>query len=228
MDVTEIQQALREIGFPIEVNGQLDDRSVEAVSDFQRGWARGDDLAVDGDPGPLTQAALTTCVAEGGKCGEFFVFREFKNRCNDNTWPKVNRTLVRGLDAYRRQAGPVSIVSAFRDDDCNAQAGGAQLSQHRHGNAADVPEALSQAEVVALGVFSGVGVVFDTDMVVHVDCRHEGPNTTGGAPDSPTIWFYGGPSEGVFDEEPGERAQYTRRAGEGASEAGDSEGAEAR
>ena len=221
MDTTEIQQALRDIGFPIEVSGHPDAPTVEAVEDFQRGWARGDDLAVDGDAGPLTQAALAQCVAEGGRCGEFFVFREFKNRCNDNSWPKVSRSLVRGLDAYRRQAGPVSIVSAYRDDDCNAQAGGAPLSQHRHGNAVDVPEALTQAAVVALGVFSGIGVVFDTDMVVHVDCRHEGPNTTAGTPDSPTIWFYGGPSETVFAEEPGEHARHTR-AGAAASGGGGS------
>lgn len=222
MDTTEIQQALKEIGFPIEVNGQLDRTTIDAVSDFQQGWSLGDDLAVDGDPGPLTQAALTKCVSEGSKCGEFFVFREFKNRCNDNSWPKVNRTLVRGLDAYRKQAGPVNIVSAFRDDDCNAQAGGAPQSQHRHGNVADIPEALSQAEVVALGVFSGIGVVFDTDMVVHVDCRHEGPNPTGGSPDSPTIWFYGGPSETIFDEEPGEHARHTSARGD-AGNAGETE-----
>ncbi|HVF13162.1 MAG TPA: D-Ala-D-Ala carboxypeptidase family metallohydrolase [Acidimicrobiales bacterium] len=213
MDTAQIQQALVDIGFPIGVNGQMDAPTVEAVHDFQRGWSRGDDLAIDGDPGPLTQAALTRCREEGGKCGEFFLFREFKNRCNDNTWPKVNRTLVRGLDAYRRQAGPVSIVSAYRDDDCNAQAGGAPLSQHRHGNAADIPGALSQGAVVSLGVFIGVGVVFDSGLVVHVDCRHEGPNTTGGSPDSPTIWFYGGPTETIFDEEPGEHARYTGGSG---------------
>ncbi len=208
MDTSEIQQALRDIGFPIEVTGHQDDRTTEAVRDFQRGWSRGTDLAIDGDAGPLTQAALTTCLEEGGKSGEFFVFSEFKNRCNDNTWPKVNRELVRGLDAYRRKVGPVEIVSAYRDDDCNAQAGGAPQSQHRHGNAADIPGAMSQADVVALGVFSGIGVVFDSGLVVHVDCRHEGPNVTGGAPNEPTIWFYGAPTEGFFAEEPGEDALY--------------------
>jgi len=210
MDMTEIQQALRDIGFPIDVSGERDSRTQEAVKDFQRGWSRGDDLDIDGDPGPLTQAALKRCREEGGKCGEFFVFREFRNRCNDNSWPKVSRTLVRGLDAYRRKVGAVDIVSAFRDDDCNAAAGGAPLSQHRHGNAADIPGAMTQEAAVALGVFSGIGVVFDTGLVVHVDCRHEGPNTTGGSPDSPTIWFYGGPSETIFDEEPGEYALHTQ------------------
>jgi hypothetical protein len=212
MDTAEIQKALRDIGFPIEVTGQLDGKTQEAVGDFQRGWSRGTDLAIDRDPGPLTQAALTQCLAEGGKCGEFFVFKEFRNRCNDNTWPKVNRVLVRALDAYRRQVGPVNIVSAYRDDDCNAQAGGAPLSQHRHGNAADIPGAISQAGAEALGVFSGIGVVFDSGLVVHVDCRHDGPNTTGGTPDAPTIWFYGGPSETIFDEEPGEYARYSEGA----------------
>lgn len=211
MNATEIQRALADIGWPIAVDGQIGPQTQDAVKDFQRGWALGEELAIDGDPGSRTQAALEQSLQAGGKCGRFFAFREFANDCSDTTWIRVNRVLVRALDRYREGVGPTAILSGYRTEHCNIEVGGATSSQHRHGNASDIVGVLSEDDVKALRLFSGIGVVGATGLVVHGDVRHDGPNTTGGTPDAPTIWYYGigVANDRRLGEEPGEDKKYS-------------------
>lgn len=117
------------------MDGSFGDRTKEAVSDFQQGFAFYD-LLVDGFAGPQTHGALRRCLDSGGSCGEHFRFAEFRSKGNGRI--KVHRDLVRGLDHYRKRYGPTAVVSAYRDPLHNAKVGGARNSQHLYGNAADI------------------------------------------------------------------------------------------
>ena len=181
-----IQQALRDIGWPLAVDGVFGARTREAVRDFQRGYALAA-LPATGRAGPRTQAALEDSRAHGGRASEHFRFRELRSK--GDGWIKLDRALVNGLERYRSAlGGPVAIVSGYRDPAHNAAVGGATSSQHLFGNAADVPPALSVDRVRALRVFSGIGFDPASGLVRHVDVRHRGPNATGGTPANPTVF----------------------------------------
>lgn len=185
----QIQQALRDIGWPIVVDGAVGPQTRQAVADFQRGWAFWG-LGVDGAPGPETQKAIEACLSANGKCSAYFTFREFASK--GNGWVKVASALAFGLDRYRERAGgPVVVVSGYRDPARNSAAGGATNSQHLYGNACDLAPRLTVDQVRSLGVFSGVGWNRGSGLVAHVDVRHVGPNTSGGTPANPTTWIYG-------------------------------------
>src|ERR1044072_9111297 len=172
---TELQRALRLRGWPIRVDGQLGERTQEAVRDFQRGYAFST-LVAGGHAGPRTHDALRTCIRRGGRCSQHFSFRAF--RSPGDGWIKLDRALVRGLEAYRAELGaPVTIEpgGGYRDPECNAALGGTPDSQHLHGLAADVEPELPLARVHALRVFSGIGCDARTGLVRHVDVRHSGP-----------------------------------------------------
>lgn len=189
MDARELQHALAEIGWPLDVDGNVGPQTRRAVADFQRGYAWAP-LDADGVAGPLTRAAIEYSLANGGACCQWFTFREFASK--GDGWIRVAAALAWGLDRFReRVGGPVSLVSGYRDPARNRAVGGASSSQHLYGNAADVPQVLDADEVAALGAFSGIGIVRATGMVAHVDVRHLGPNTTGGSIGDPTTWFYG-------------------------------------
>lgn len=184
----DVQNALRRIGWPIVADGAYGPRTHQAVLDFQRGWDPWD-LLVDGAAGPQTREALRASLAYGGACGAGFRFVEFASK--GDRWIKVHRALVAGLVVYRQRYGaPVRIVSGYRDPLHNAAEGGAHNSQHLYGNAADVEPRASLAAVRNLRLFSGIGVNRRSGRVSHVDVRHVGPNTTGGTPTSPTVWYY--------------------------------------
>jgi hypothetical protein len=58
-------------------------------------------------------------------------------------------------------------------------------------NAADLAEhRLTYQHIKALRVFSGIGYIESSSLVLHVDVRHVGPNTTNGTPQRPTTWPY--------------------------------------
>ena len=197
MSVREVQRTLREIGWPVKVDGAFGDQTHNATRDFQRGfafWA----LSVDGDPGPKTQEALRHSAAQGGRCSPNFLFREFKSR--GNGWIKVSRALVKGLEDYRDLVGgPVQVISGYRDPAYNAGIpGAAKNSQHVYGNAADIGAVVGRREVARLRRFSGIGYQASTGRVRHVDVRHVGPNTTGNTVDNPAQWPYGA---GLLPEE---------------------------
>jgi peptidoglycan hydrolase-like protein with peptidoglycan-binding domain len=188
MDAKEVQGALRQLGWPIEVDGSFGPVTRQAVLDFQQAFSF-HDLLVDGFAGPQVYEALRRCIDSGGKCGTYFAFREFKSK--GDGWIKVSRALVRALDAYRQRYGPTKVTSGYRDIKHNQKVGGARNSQHLYGNAADIPGVASRNAVQNLGLFSGIGYRARDGLVVHVDVRHVGPNTTGGSPSAPTVWQYG-------------------------------------
>lgn len=187
MSTRAVQQALRKIGWPVEVDGVFGPQTSAAVRDFQRGYTF-ERLGSSGRAGPRTRAALRACVANGGRCSEHFRFREFRSK--GDGWIKVDRALVRGLERYRGLLGkPVTIISGYRDPAHNVAVGGASNSQHLFGNAADIPPALSLALVRGLRAFSGIGVDRATGLVRHIDVRHRGPNPTGGTLANPSVFF---------------------------------------
>ncbi len=189
MNTRQVQEHLKAIGWPISVDGAYGPRTMEAVTDFQRGYAFRS-LSIDGWAGSDTWDALAHSLANGGKCGAYFAFREFASK--GNGWIKVHRTLVLGLDRYRELVGgSVGIESGYRDPQHNARVGGAKNSQHLYGNAADLRPVVGVPAVRKLAHFSGIGRVGSSGLVRHVDVRHEGPaNTTGGSIKAPTEWVY--------------------------------------
>lgn len=191
MTTREVQQHLRKIGWPLKVDGSFGPQTFAAVKDFQRGFAFGRPLLADGHAGPVTWKALVLCVERDGRCSEHFKFVEFKSR--GNGWIKVHRSLVLGLEAYRKALGRPVAFSGYRDPAHNRRVGGKPASQHLHGNAADLfLPALTANKVKALRRFSGIGVQQASGLVRHVDVRHVGPNTTRGTVTNPTVWFYPG------------------------------------
>ncbi len=181
----DVPGALRDIGWPLgpSPSGAL---VRTAVRDFQVGYDPGPGrpiLAADGLAGPATQAALRACLDRGGRCSEFFAFREFASK--GNGWIRTYWLLVRNLDHYRREVGrPVSIVSGYRDPAHNRRVGGATRSQHMAATAADLVPVLSLERVWSWGLFTGIGYQAATRKVRHVDMRP-------GNPARPTIWRYG-------------------------------------
>lgn len=187
MDTRQVQQALKDIGWPITVDGSFGDSTHRAVQAFQKGFSYYD-LLVDGYAGAQTHEALRLVLDRGGRCDDFFFYREFKS--NGNGWINVHRDLVRGLHEYRLRYGSTSIVSGYRDPIYNRKIGSVPNSQHVYGNAADIDDVASVNAVRNLGRFSGIGYQGSTGKVRHVDVRHVGPNTTGGTVSNPTIWRY--------------------------------------
>lgn len=180
------------IGFPLDRPGLGDDAALRrAIRDFQ--WSLG--LKVDGVWGERTQLAAYFCGLDGGRITEHFTFREFACRCWErghhgakfcHGWPKVDRRLVVGLEELRRaNGGPISIVNGYRCPAYNRQVGGARLSQHQKGKAADVSQRLTLKPVRALQVFRGIGYRRVGGLVLHVDVR-SGPSLA-----NPTTWVYG-------------------------------------
>jgi uncharacterized protein YcbK (DUF882 family) len=127
-------------------------------------------------------------VVNGGQCSPHFVYAEFKSR--GNGWIELDRALVLGLEEYREEVGgPVIVSSGYRDPKYNQSIGSPYNSQHVYGNAADVEQKLRLGPVKKLRRFSGIGVVKRTGLVLHMDVRHRGPNTSGGTPEDPTIFY---------------------------------------
>jgi zinc D-Ala-D-Ala carboxypeptidase len=197
--VREAQWLLRNIGWPISVDGNLGPRTREAVEDFKRGfnlYGRSSEdgiepfQRIDGRLGPVTLKRIRWSADHNGRCSRHFNYREFRSK--GNGWIKVHRELLKGLEEYRDAAGPTAIVSGYRDPAHNAAVGGASSSQHKYATAVDLNPKLTQSRVAGMRRFSGIGVQRASGLVRHVDVRHAGANnTTGGTPSSPTIWFYG-------------------------------------
>jgi hypothetical protein len=157
-----------------------------AVRDFQRGYAFST-LVAGGGVGPRTQTALRMSIRRGGRCSQHFTFRSF--RSPGDGWIKLDRVLVRALEAYRTALGkPVTILAGHIDAEWNEAYGGDPDSQHLHGTAADIEPEMTLDDAFALRVFSGIGYDARTGLVVHVDVRHAGPAPDGGTVANPAIW----------------------------------------
>ena len=187
LSVKDIQEILKKLGWPLKVDGEMGKETFSGIKDFQRGFAWWD-LLIDGNAGIKTKEALRYAVENEGCCSLHFKFTEFRSK--GNGWIKVHRSLIRGLEEVRDKVGPLTILSGYRDPAHNARVGGATSSQHLHGNACDPVKDLPLDVVKGVRRFSGIGIRRADNKVRHVDVRHEGPNTTGGTPQNPTIWFY--------------------------------------
>ncbi|HMJ02517.1 MAG TPA: peptidoglycan-binding protein [Conexibacter sp.] len=182
----ELQRALRLLGWSLRVDGAYGERTAAAVREFQRGFAFST-LVSSGNAGPRTRAALRASIRRGGRCSRHFSFRAF--RSPGDGWIKLDRALVRGLEAYRAELGaPVAVLGGYRDPAWNAAHGGDPDSQHFHGTAADLDPLLPLERVVALRAFSGIGCDVASGLVRHVDVRHVGPAPDGATVASPTVW----------------------------------------
>ena len=190
--VRNVQRWLKEIGWPIEVDGVRGPQTRRAIERFQLGYCGpGAPLEVDGQLDDQTVRAIEWSAAKGGKCSEHFRYREFASKGNGDI--VVHRALVRVLERLRDEVGrPVQIVSGYRDPFHNQRIGGAQFSQHLYGTAADVPESLRLSVGRAMNAgATGIGFDEDNGWVEHIDVRHVGPNnTTGAKVGSPTTWAY--------------------------------------
>jgi hypothetical protein len=185
----EVIRALRAIGMPM---GSSPSPKIlhEVISDFQRAWTFSK-LLIDGRAGPKTRKALELCERRDGRISRHFTLAEFESKGTDDYTIRINRALIRGLEAYRTKLGrSVTIISGYRTPVHNDNVGGASSSQHVYGNASDLIPLLTLDEVRALGKFSGIGYDQASGKVRHVDVRHKGPNTTGGRPSAPTVWRY--------------------------------------
>jgi GH25 family lysozyme M1 (1,4-beta-N-acetylmuramidase) len=186
LSTTDTQKLLKQIGWPIAVDGKRGPQTAQAIKDFQRGFL-GDPpakpLLQDGLVAGKTEQALRSSAANGGHCSKHFQFKEFAS--SHTGWIRTHRELVAGLEKLRAHVGhPIGILSGFRDFDL-----GASLSQHKFGNAIDPTVTLPHfSEVAALKVFSGIGHFASNGLVRHVDVRHVGPNSTGGTKGRPTIF----------------------------------------
>ena len=169
------------------------------IANFQRGWALGTWLAVDGKYGPKTDAALKLSYnnlrAHKPTCSAHFSFSEFRCKCNgrqrgcQGVW--IHRVHVQRLEAFRNSMGAFVPVSGCRCPGHNKAVGGASSSQHQFGVATDIPGRLSTAVVRSKRLFAGIGFSQSSGKVLHVDSRDVGGhNTTGGTTSNPTIWRY--------------------------------------
>ena len=156
MTNTQIQSLLTYLGYdPGGVDGILGKNTRAAVLAFQTQ----EGLAVDGSPGPITQAALLDAVAAGRFRAEdaatpddstgtwwdeirYFAREEFRCKCKGNHcggFPaEPEESLVRIADALRENAGvPITVSSGVRCQTHNASVGGKYNSRHLTGKAMD-------------------------------------------------------------------------------------------
>lgn len=180
----EARRILRELGWGWRARSW---RYRRALRDFQRGWALGRPLAVDGILGPNTKNALKRSyrrhLAGKGTASKDFSYSEFQ--CKDRARYgrrlrgcraiHLDHRLVRVLQKARdRMGGPIHVVSGYRCPRYNARIGGARRSQHLYGRAGDVPEQRGLAFWRGCGA-RGVGLDGRTRLAQHVDV---GPKRT--------------------------------------------------
>lgn len=170
MNLHDIQRRLTDNHFDTKgINGVLNVPTLVAVKTFQRAYAGPNKLLdIDGDPGPLTQAALLQLP----NLSPHFVVAE--------TWCKhcqqvgVYRGLLLGLEALRAARGrPIALASCYRCPVHNKDVGGAPDSMHVFGAAGDLDlrsTVISVTAARAVRQFSGIGN--RGSLASHVDVRH--------------------------------------------------------
>ena len=169
------------------------------TAEFQRAWALGPALKVDGVWGPQTAAAgalsLQNRLTGQGDLSEHFSAKEFWCRCGGTLAGckkvSVHRGLLLSLENLRQDQAPLRIVSGYRCPLHNKVVGGVGDSQHLYGTAADIAPNLSYRQVKILGAFSGIGYLARTSRVCHVDRRDLSPhNPTKSSLQTPAMWKY--------------------------------------
>lgn len=197
MNTTDRAKALRQLGWRTRTTGEYQ----QALKHFQRGWALGPALSIDGHAGPHTDAALAMSQARfrEGKptASKHFSFEEFACKCNGrySSCPRiwVVRELLGSLEELREKCYPGGLtpISGCRCNAHNKAVGGAKSSQHMLGGACDIPPVVSRQKMAALGLFAGIGYNLSSGKVSHVDRRDAaGNNTTDARRGRPTVWIY--------------------------------------
>ena len=183
--VRTVQRYLREVGWPLEIDGVAGPKTRDAISQFQRGY-RFTRLRRTGrcPRGSRTYYRLRRCARRGparrgygGRCSPHFRFKEFASK--GNGWIKVDRKLVIFLERYRKRVGHgVTPVSPYRDPAHNRRVGGAACSWHTDacghegGQASDLVPELTPAVVRWIdreGYIGGIGYQRSSGLVRHVD-----------------------------------------------------------
>lgn len=184
---------LSRLGWRIRSKGDV----VRAVEDFQRGWNLGPALVIDGVVGPKTMAAILQSSDRRRKglptASPHFSWTEARCKCGGRyagcRTIRVHRGLWQSLEDLRaaHYGRGLPLISVYRCPGRNAAVGGARLSQHMAGLAADIPSTVKSSRVKALKAFAGIGITASTDTVAHVDRRDlaGGPSVT-----NPATWFY--------------------------------------
>ena len=206
--VKAIQQRLNRMGFNAGVEDGLNGPSTRlGVARFQLAYNLGNPLAVDGQYGPFTLAAMDE-VEKRGRISANFSLNEVRSKGDRTAF--IHRDMLRGLETLRSRVGrPLALVSAWRDIAHNRRVGGATSSQHTYGDAPEllrVRDRFPRNSILTAGraadfnrgyitledaqkleLFSGLGWRLDSGKrwVTHVDIR------TSRSPKDPSIWRYG-------------------------------------
>jgi hypothetical protein len=101
-----VQTLLKQIGFPIKVDGVRTGDTVKAIKAFQRGYVGAPPvrpLVQDGLVSSKTEKALRASAAKNGHCSEHFRFKEFASSRTGAIL--THRELVIGLEKLRAHIG---------------------------------------------------------------------------------------------------------------------------
>lgn len=163
MTTKQVQLLLAYLGYEVDPDGIPGKQTQKAVYTFQKEY---DITPVDGDAGPITNAALVQAVADGwqrptekqdvpdtnvGSTGtfwdeiDFWTRAEFGCQCKDYKGPycdgfpvEPDESLVRLADRVRKHFGrPAHRSSGIRCKQHNADSGGVWNSKHMSGKALD-------------------------------------------------------------------------------------------
>lgn len=144
-DLTRAQAKtiLYNLGWRVNTSSRLS----QAIRDFQAGWNLGAALAVDGNVGPNTSAAMRLSEARrrAGRttASANFSFTTVRCRCGGKyaSCRRIfqKRKAFQMMERYRAANGPFSVVSACRCPSRNRAVGGSSSSRHVSGLACDVP-----------------------------------------------------------------------------------------
>ena len=159
MKPTEIKSSLIRLGWPEELVDTQHELTV-AIEHFQRGYARGVALSVDGIVGAKTEAAIRDCLAHDGLASKSFTWRQTASHGNGDIFP--TRALLMAGDVLKafclRTYGSFQALSICRDPAWNIDQGGSTNppSPHLSGEAIDFTPHLTVAQAKGLRVFIGL------------------------------------------------------------------------
>lgn len=192
MTTKQIQYLLAYLGYDVAPDGIIGKQTRDAVKAFQKEYGG---LAVDGDAGVATCAALRKAVGEGwtrpatepdvtdGTSWDgirHFKKAEFACKCGRrycNGYPaELDMDMVRAADEIRARIGkPIRINSGLRCRQHNANEGGVSNSRHMDGLAADLgnPAGVTPAQMAAVAedVLHGGGGIGIYSWGIHIDTR---------------------------------------------------------
>jgi len=121
---------------------------------------------------PVHDARPYSLADDGPGCALSTHFRLSEFACRDSDLVVVHPVLLFLLEDIRRKFGgiPIHINSGFRTAEHNASVGGAPLSRHQYGMAADITiEGIAPSRVADLAEAIGAGGVGRYASFTHVD-----------------------------------------------------------